>query len=69
MGCIPRWLRLALCRGMNKGNCSFFKFACSHWQAARFSLFPLVQVHPAGNGKARPSRDTSHRLNVEGKMV
>jgi hypothetical protein len=34
MGRIPRWLRFAIARGMNKGNCSFF--ACS--QAARFSF-------------------------------
>jgi hypothetical protein len=26
-------------------------------------------VHPAGNGKARPSRDTSHGLHVEGKSL
>jgi hypothetical protein len=26
-------------------------------------------VHPAGNDKARPSRDTSHGLHIEGKSL
>jgi hypothetical protein len=47
MGCIPRCLRLAVARGMNKGNCSFFA------RSARFS---------SGRGRISIYLETSSHL-------
>jgi hypothetical protein len=41
MGRVPRWLRLAVARGMNKGNCSFSSRSARRPQAdVRLSFAP-----------------------------
>jgi hypothetical protein len=73
MGLIPRWLRLAVARGMNKGNCSFFartarfspgrirvRQACGKAAAARWGNHDAQAVTPSGSPFKFKSAASSH---------